>query len=69
MEDQRDAELQGKWEQAKGRVREAWGVLSDDEVEQTKGKWEQVVGAVRERTGESTEQVERKLNEILDKMK
>lgn len=65
----RDAELKGRWEQAKGRVREAWGALSDDDVDRTEGKWEQLVGTIRERTGESVEQIERKLNDVLDKLK
>ena len=65
----RDAELKGKWEQAKGRVREAWGSLSDDDVERTEGRWEQLVGTIRERTGESVQSIEGKLNDLLDKTK
>lgn len=65
----RDAELQGKWEQAKGRIRESWGALSDDEVDRSEGRWEQLVGTIRERTGESVDQIEKKLNEVLDKLK
>lgn len=65
----RDAELEGKWEQARGRVREAWGALTDDDVDRSEGKWDQLVGAIRERTGESVDTIETKLNEILDKVK
>lgn len=63
----RDARLEGRWEQLRGRVREAWGALTDDDVQRARGNWEQLVGVVRERTGESVETVERKLNELLDK--
>lgn len=65
----RDAELQGKWEQARGRIREAWGALTNDDVNRTQGRWEQLVGTIRERTGESVDDIERKLNEVLDKIK
>jgi uncharacterized protein YjbJ (UPF0337 family) len=60
--------MEGKWDQARGRVKEAWGVLSDDDLDRTEGKWDQVVGIVKERTGESTQAVERKLQELLDKL-
>jgi uncharacterized protein YjbJ (UPF0337 family) len=64
----RDARLEGNWDQLKGRVREAWGALTDDDVDRVEGRWEQLVGTIRERTGESLDQVETKLNEIVDKL-
>lgn len=64
----REARLEGKWEQAKGRVREAWGALSDDDVARSEGKWDRLVGTIRERTGETLEKVEAKLGEILDSL-
>lgn len=67
--DERDSKLKGNWEQTKGRIREAWGALTDDELEQSKGSWERLVGTVRERTGETVERVEKRLNDILDKVK
>lgn len=69
MTDRRNSELEGNWEQVRGRLREAWGALTDDDVERSKGNWEQTVGAIRERTGEATETIETKLNEIIDKVK
>lgn len=66
METNRDARLEGSWEQARGRIREAWGALTDDDVERSKGNWDRLVGVVRERTGESLQSAENKLNEILD---
>jgi uncharacterized protein YjbJ (UPF0337 family) len=37
-------QLEGKWDQAKGRVKEAWGVLTDDDLNRTEGQWNQVAG-------------------------
>lgn len=68
MANARDAELQGKWQQARGRVPEAWGALSDGDVERTEGRWDQLVGSIREKTGQTTDTVEAKLNEILDSL-
>jgi uncharacterized protein YjbJ (UPF0337 family) len=64
--DRRDAQLEGKWEQVRGRVREAWGALTDDDVDRAKGNWSQLVGSIRERTGDAADTIETKLSEILD---
>ncbi len=58
--------FEGRWDQVKGRVKESWGVLTDDELDRSQGKWERLVGTIKERTGESVDQVERKLAELLD---
>jgi uncharacterized protein YjbJ (UPF0337 family) len=66
MTDHTDERLQfeGKWDQMRGRVKEAWGALSDDDLDRTEGKWDQVVGTIKERTGESMDAIERKLRDL-----
>ena len=54
--------------QARGRVKEAWGVLTDDELARTEGKWDRLGGLIKERTGETASEVERKLRDIFDKI-
>ena len=60
-----DLKAEGKWDQARGRIKEAWGVLTDDEVDQTEGKWDRLVGTIKEKTGEATDAVENKLRDLL----
>lgn len=57
-------QLEGKWDQMKGRVKEQWGDLTDDEIDQTEGKWDRLVGTIKEKTGETQEAIERKLNDL-----
>jgi uncharacterized protein YjbJ (UPF0337 family) len=57
-------QFEGKWDQMRGRVKEAWGALSDDDLDRTEGKWDQVVGTIKEKTGESMDVIERKLRDI-----
>jgi uncharacterized protein YjbJ (UPF0337 family) len=66
MSDTTDERLQfeGKWDQMRGRVNEAWGALSDDDLDRTEGKWDQLVGTIKEKTGESMDVIERKLRHI-----
>lgn len=66
MADTTDERLQfeGKWDQMRGRVKEAWGALSDDDLDRTEGKWDQVVGTIKEKTGDSMDAIERRLRDI-----
>jgi uncharacterized protein YjbJ (UPF0337 family) len=43
--------LKGQWMQLKGKVREKWGKLTDDDLDQIQGKSEQLVGRLQERYG------------------
>ena len=44
-------QLQGKWKQSKGQVREKWGKLTDDDLDVIAGQREQLVGRIQERYG------------------
>lgn len=60
-------QFEGKFDQFKGRIQEAWGVLSDDELDRTEGKWDRLVGVIKEKTGDTQEIVERKLHDIVNR--
>ena len=61
-----DDVFKGKWLQLKGQIKEKWGQLTDDELDQTEGKWDQVVGVVKRKTGESADAVESRLRGMMD---
>lgn len=62
-------EFQGKWNQLKGSIKETWGELTDDEIAQVDGKKDKLVGLLQETYGESKENVEKKIDELLKKLK
>jgi uncharacterized protein YjbJ (UPF0337 family) len=53
---------QGRWEELKGRVREKWGQLSDNDLETARGNLEQLIGLIEERTGATMQEIERELS-------
>jgi uncharacterized protein YjbJ (UPF0337 family) len=59
--------LKGQWTQLKGKAREQWGKLTNDDLDQIQGQSEQLVGKVQERYGiardEARKQVDSWLNE------
>ena len=48
-------QLEGKWKQVKGEVREKWGKLTDDDILVIGGRQDQLIGRVQERYGMAKE--------------
>ena len=59
--------LKGNWKQIKGRVREQWGKLTDDDLDVIEGRRERLVGKLQERYGRTKDDIEREVNEFLDR--
>ncbi|RTF17992.1 CsbD family protein [Serratia marcescens] len=49
----------GNWKQLKGKVKEKWGKLTDDDLTVIEGKREQLVGKIQERYGYQKEAAEK----------
>ncbi|HUF15074.1 MAG TPA: CsbD family protein [Acidimicrobiia bacterium] len=62
MDESTRMKWEGRWDQLKGKVRETWGDITDDDIDVAEGNYEQLVGHIKEKTGESQEEIERKLN-------
>jgi len=58
-------QLQGKWNEVKGRLKEKWGNLTDDDLVRGEGNVEQLVGVIQQRTGRAKEEVERFIDDIV----
>ena len=43
----------GNWNQFKGKVKQRWGQLTDDELSEVEGHFDQLVGLVQQKTGEA----------------
>ena len=54
----------GQWKQIKGRIKEQWGKLTDDEITQLEGHSEKLVGKLQERYGLEREEAERQAKEF-----
>lgn len=51
-------QFSGNWKQLKGKVKEQWGDLTDDDLMTIEGQRDQLVGRVQERYGIAKEQAE-----------
>jgi uncharacterized protein YjbJ (UPF0337 family) len=54
----------GNWNQIKGKVKQRWGQLTDDELSEVEGNVDQLVGLIQQKTGQARADIERFLNEL-----
>ncbi|MEX0677409.1 MAG: CsbD family protein [Pirellulales bacterium] len=57
-------QIQGNWKTLKGKVREKWGDLTDDDVAVIDGKREQLLGSLEKRYGMAKEEAERQVKDF-----
>ncbi len=57
---------EGSWNRIKGKIREEWAEVTDQELEEARGNWEQFKGLVEEKTGQAGDAIERKLDELFN---
>lgn len=54
-------QIEGKWRQVTGSLREKWGELTDNQIEAVAGKKDQLVGLLEEQYGYTKEKAEEAL--------
>lgn len=58
--------LQGSWNMLRGKIKEKWSNLTDDDLQFTSGNIDQLVGKIQHKTGEARDSIERFLNELTE---
>jgi len=56
--------IAGNWKQLKGKIKQQWGELTDDHIEQIDGKRELLAGKIQELYGVSRDEVEKQLRDF-----
>jgi uncharacterized protein YjbJ (UPF0337 family) len=57
-------QFKGNWNILKGRIKEEWADLTDDDLLAVEGDYDQAVGLIQKTQGIAREEVERKLNRV-----
>ena len=57
--------LEANWKQLRGKAKEKWGELTDDELDQVEGKFDQLVGTLQKKYEMSRSKAEAEVNEFL----
>jgi uncharacterized protein YjbJ (UPF0337 family) len=56
--------LSGNWNELKGKLKQKWARLSDDDLRAFNGNVDQLVGRIQQKTGESREAIEEFLDQV-----
>ena len=59
--------IEGNWKQFKGKVKEQWGNLTDDDLEKIAGKRDQLEGKIQERAGITKDAARKDVDDWLKK--
>ncbi|MFM2325645.1 MAG: hypothetical protein RL244_2524 [Pseudomonadota bacterium] len=59
--------IEGNWKQFKGKVKEQWGKLTDDDLDVIAGKRDQLVGRLQERAGIARDEAEQQVKDWEDR--
>jgi uncharacterized protein YjbJ (UPF0337 family) len=57
--------IKGQWKQIRGKAKEWWGKLTDDDLNMINGKRDQLLGKLQERYGYTREEATRQLDQRL----
>jgi uncharacterized protein YjbJ (UPF0337 family) len=61
--------IKGKWAEVKGKLRQQWGKLTDDEIEKMKGSQEELAGKLQKAYGYEKDKAHEEINTFIKKNK
>jgi uncharacterized protein YjbJ (UPF0337 family) len=61
-------QVEGNWEQFKGKVQTQWGKLTDNDLDIIKGNRKQLSGKIQERYGKAQEVAEREVDDWVNRL-
>ncbi|MHB1414456.1 MAG: CsbD family protein [Chloroflexota bacterium] len=54
----------GRWNEMKGKVKQRWGELTDDDIAKGEGNRDELVGKIQQKYGGNKEEISRQLNDL-----
>ena len=57
-------EVRGQWDKLRGKIKQKWGQLTDDDLAIVGGNVDELVGRIHEKTGVAREQIEHFIAEL-----
>ncbi len=60
--------LTGNWKQIRGKVKQTWGKLTDNDLTRIDGRFDELAGLVQERYGYTREKAEKEVTDFIEKM-
>lgn len=59
--------INGHWNEIKGKIKQQWGKLTDDEISQIQGNYDELEGSLQKNYGYKKDEAEREIKQFIDK--
>ncbi len=59
-----DLKLKGNWNETKGKLKQKYGELTDDDLKFEEGKEDELLGRIQKKTGKSKDEVRKMISEV-----
>lgn len=59
--------FEGKWEEIKGKIKQAWGKLTDDDMKVIEGSHQEIYGKLQKHYGYTKDQAEKAVKDFQSK--
>jgi uncharacterized protein YjbJ (UPF0337 family) len=59
--------FQGGMQQIRGKIKEKWGDITDDDIMRSQGNMDQLAGTIQQKYGGSKEDIRRQLDQMMGK--
>ena len=57
-------QIKGNWNQLKGKLKQKYGSLTDDDLVYVEGKEDELLGRLQKKTGKSYEELKKEIQEL-----
>lgn len=61
--------IEGNWGELKGKVKQKWGKLTDDKLDQVNGKRDQLAGEIQQAYGVSRDEADKQVKDFEESSK
>jgi uncharacterized protein YjbJ (UPF0337 family) len=61
--------LKGRWNEIKGKVKQQWSKLTDDEVGQIEGNYTELMGTLQKHYGYQKDEAQKEIDSFIEKNK
>lgn len=58
--------LKGNWKELKGKIKQQWAKLTDDDILQTEGSYDELCGILEKQYGYKKDQAKKEVNHFID---
>lgn len=61
-----DLKIKGNWNEVKGKIKQKYGDLTDDDLTYVEGKEDEMLGRLQKKLGKSKEEISGEIKKMLD---